>query len=303
MTSFSLSTYNFTLVTEEALIVDYIEMLVSNCPMSEAFDELVAVMERLRAPGGCPWDAEQTYASLSQYLLEEAYETFDAIQHAESTGDVEHLKEELGDLLLQVVFHSTIGKERGEFTIDDVSRGTAQKLVLRHPHVFGDKKLSRAQDVLDNWDKLKADERAASGKAEKTKDSLLDDVPVHFPGLLEALKITKKAAKVGFDWENADQIFDKITEETQELREAVSSGDPKDIEGEIGDLLFAVVNLARHLNVEPETAVKRTNRKFRERFKYIEDKLNAGGRRLEDASLEEMDALWNEAKASSSFAS
>lgn len=271
--------------------------------MSEAFDELVAVMERLRAPGGCPWDAEQTYASLSQYLLEEAYETFDAIQHADATGDVDHLKEELGDLLLQVVFHSTIGKERGEFTIDDVSRGTARKLILRHPHVFGDKKLSRAQDVLDNWDKLKADERAASGKPEITRDSLLDDVPVHFPGLLEALKVTKKAAKVGFDWENADQIFDKITEETHELRDAVSGGNSNDIEGEIGDMLFAVVNLARHLDVEPETALKRTNRKFRERFKYIEKTLKAAGRSVEDASLEEMDALWNEAKASRNSAS
>jgi MazG family protein len=266
--------------------------------MSEAFDELISVMARLRAPGGCPWDAEQTYASLSQYLLEEAYETFDAIQHADATGDVEHLKEELGDLLLQVVFHSTIGKERGEFTIDDVSRGVTQKLVLRHPHVFGDADLEGAQDVLDNWDQLKADERAASGKPEKARDSILDDVPVHFPGLLEALKVTKKAAKVGFDWENADQIFDKITEETQELREAVGTGNSKDIEGEIGDLLFAVVNLARHLDVEPETALKRTNRKFRARFKYIEDKLKTNGRSFEDASLDEMDALWNEAKTS-----
>lgn len=266
--------------------------------MSKNFDELVSVMERLRAPGGCPWDAEQTYASLSQYLLEEAYETFDAIQHAESTGDIEHLKEELGDLLLQVVFHSTIGKERGEFNIDDVVGGVAQKLVLRHPHVFGDAKLDKAQDVLDNWDTLKANERKASGKPEKVTESILDDVPVHFPGLLEALKLTKKAAKVGFDWKKTADILDKADEEIAELREAIAEGDIPHIEEEIGDLLFVIVNLARRLDVEPETALKRTNRKFRKRFRFIENKLVRDGKSLDDANLEEMDALWNIAKAS-----
>lgn len=267
--------------------------------MSQTFDELVAVMQRLRAPGGCPWDHEQTYASLSQYLLEEAYETFDAIQEADATGDTTNLREELGDLLLQVVFHSTIGAERGDFTIGDVSAGVTQKLILRHPHVFGDKKLSRAQDVLDNWDQLKADERVASGKVEKPRDSILDDVPVHFPGLLEGLKLTKKAAKVGFDWENKEQIFAKIDEETAELRSAIDSGDTENIAEEIGDLLFAVVNLARHLDVEPETALKKTNRKFRRRFKFIEEQLKLEGKALEDSTLEEMDALWNKAKAQS----
>lgn len=265
--------------------------------MSKSFDELVAVMERLRAPGGCPWDAEQTYRSLSQYLIEEAYETFDAIHEASETGDTTNLKEELGDLLLQVVFHSTIGKERGDFTIDEVAEGVSKKLVLRHPHVFGDANLARAQDVLDNWDKLKADERAASGKVEKVKGSILDEVPVHFPALLEALKVTKKAAKVGFDWENTEPIFDKIAEETAELKSAIDNGEKENIDEEIGDLLFAVVNLARHLDVEPETALNRTNRKFRQRFKFIEQELKASGRTLEDASLEEMDALWNKAKA------
>lgn len=264
--------------------------------MSKSFDELVAIMERLRAPGGCPWDREQTYASLSQYLLEEAYETFDAIQHADKTGDTTELKEELGDLLLQVVFHSTIGKERGDFNIDEVCEGVTQKLVLRHPHVFGDAKLARAQDVLDNWDKLKADERSASGKKEKTGDSILDDVSVHFPGLLEALKVTKKAAKVGFDWRNADEVFDKINEEIEELRAAHAGDVGDEIENEIGDLLFAVVNLARKLNVEPETALKRTNRKFRQRFRYIEDQLRSRNKKLEDSTLDEMDALWNQAK-------
>ncbi len=265
--------------------------------MSQSFDELVAVMQRLRAPGGCPWDHEQTYASLSQYLLEEAYETFDAIQEADATGDTTNLREELGDLLLQVVFHSTIGAERGDFTIDDVSAGVTKKLILRHPHVFGDKKLSRAQDVLDNWDQLKADERAASGKAERVRESILDEVPVHFPGLLETLKVTKKAAKVGFDWENQEQIFAKIDEETAELRSAINSGDTENIAEEVGDLLFAVVNLARHLDVEPETALKKTNRKFRDRFKFIEEQLKLVGKTLEDSNLEEMDALWNKAKA------
>ena len=198
--------------------------------MSKSFDELITVMARLRAPGGCPWDAEQTYQSLSQYLLEEAYETFDAIHAAGETGDTTHLTEELGDLLLQVVFHSTIAAERGDFTIDDVAAGVAKKLVLRHPHVFGDAKLAKAQDVLDNWDELKANERAASGKVEKTKESLLDEIPVHFPALLEGLKVTKKAAKVGFDWENAGQIFAKIDEEIAELKSAIEQNDKQNID-------------------------------------------------------------------------
>lgn len=264
--------------------------------MSEKFDELVAVMERLRAPGGCPWDREQTYASLSQYLLEEAYETFDAIHEADTTGDITNLKEELGDLLLQVVFHATIGKERGEFDIEDVAGGVAQKLILRHPHVFGDAKLERAEDVLDNWDTLKANERKASGKEEKQKESILDDVPVHFPALLEGLKISKKAAKVGFDWENTNQIFDKLDEEVSELKQAIETRDAGEVGEEVGDLLFVLVNLARKLDIEPETALKKTNRKFRERFKFIEQQLKIGGRTLEDSSLEEMDSLWNQAK-------
>lgn len=270
-----------------------------NTHMSEKFDELVAVMARLRAPGGCPWDAEQTYASLSQYLLEEAYETFDAIQEADATGNINDLREELGDLLLQVVFHSTIGAERREFTIDDVAEGVTRKLILRHPHVFGDVKLDRAQDVLDNWDTLKANERKASGKKERRGDSVLDDVPVHFPGLLEALKVTKKAAKVGFDWPNTDQILDKADEEIDELREAIETGDIMNIEEEIGDLLFVIVNLARQLDVEPETALKRTNRKFRQRFRFIEDELKKAGKDISDSTLNEMDELWDKAKTAS----
>ncbi len=264
--------------------------------MSKNFDELVSVMARLRAPGGCPWDREQTYASLAQYLLEETYETFDAIQEADETGETHNLKEELGDILLQVVFHSTIAAERGDFTIDEVVKGVSEKLVLRHPHVFGDKNLETATDVLNNWDELKRAERAASGKIEKKSDSILDDVNGHFPALLEGLKISKKAAKVGFDWENVEQIFDKLDEEIGELKEAISENNREEIGEEIGDLLFAVVNLARRLEVEPETALKKTNRKFRRRFAFIESELKARKKSFEESDLDEMDALWNKSK-------
>ena len=263
--------------------------------MSEKFDELVRVMARLRAPGGCPWDREQTYASLAQYLLEECYETFDAIQEADATGDTTNLREELGDVLLQVVFHSTIAEERGDFTIDDVTEGVTEKLILRHPHVFGEAELKTAQDVLSNWDELKRAQQKASGKPEKPKESILDDVPFSFPALLEGQKLTKKAAKAKFDWENVGQIFEKLTEETDELKRAIETGE--NIEEEIGDLLFVVVNLARKLDVDAETALKKTNRKFRQRFKFIEQKLRENGKALEDSNLEEMDALWNKAKA------
>ena len=264
--------------------------------MSKQFDELISVMERLRAPDGCPWDAEQTYDSLAQYLLEECYETFDAIQEAAESGDTANLREELGDVLLQVVFHSIIGKERGDFTIDEVIAGVTEKLILRHPHVFGDKKLATAADVLDNWDELKRAQQEISGKVEKSNDSILDPVPVHFPALLEGLKLSKKAAKTGFDWENADQIFDKLAEETAELKSAVVSENAGQISEEIGDMLFTIVNLARRFDVEPETALKKTNRKFRTRFRYIEDELKKRNKDFTDSNLAEMDALWNAAK-------
>ena len=262
--------------------------------MSKSFDELVAVMARLRAPGGCPWDREQTHGTLAQYLLEETYEAFDAIQTAEETGDTGHLSEELGDVLLQVVFHSEIAKERGDFDIDSVVEGVTQKLILRHPHVFGDREIETAEDVLRNWDELKKQERAASGKTEKRSESILDEVPVHFPALLEGQKLTKKAAKVDFDWTGTDQIFDKIEEELGELKEAISNDE--NIEEELGDLLFVVMNLARKLDIDAETALKKTNRKFRNRFGFIEKQISESGRTLEDSSLEEMDALWNKAK-------
>ena len=262
--------------------------------MSKTFDELTSVMARLRAPGGCPWDAEQTYASLAQYLLEECYETFDAIQETAATGETHNLKEELGDVLLQVVFHSTIAKERGDFTIDEVVAGVTEKLILRHPHVFGDRELATAQDVLNNWDELKKAQQKASGKIEKPKNSILEDVPFSFPALIEGQKLTKKAAKVKFDWENVGQIFDKLTEETDELKAAIETGE--NIEEEIGDLLFVVVNLARKLDIDAETALKKTNRKFRRRFGFIEESLSKNGKTLEESDLKEMDALWNKAK-------
>lgn len=263
--------------------------------MSKNFDELISVMARLRAPGGCPWDREQTYASLSQYLIEECYETFDAIQEADQTGDTKNLTEELGDVLLQVVFHSTIAAERGDFTIDEVVQGVTEKLILRHPHVFGEKELETAQDVLNNWDELKKEQQKASGKVEKVKESILDDVPVHFPALLEGQKLTKKAAKVKFDWENVEQIFDKLTEETNEVKSAIEKNE--NVAEEIGDLLFVVLNLARKLDVDAETALKMTNRKFRQRFKFIEDELKKDGKTPEESNLAEMDNLWNQAKS------
>lgn len=266
--------------------------------MSEKFDELINVMARLRAPGGCPWDAEQTYASLAQYLLEECYETFDAIQEAAETGETHNLQEELGDVLLQVVFHSTIAAERGDFTIDQVVAGVTEKLILRHPHVFGEAELKTAQDVLQNWDELKKAQQKASGKIEKVGESILDDVPAAFPALLEGQKLTKKAAKVKFDWEHVGQIFDKLTEETDELKSAIETGE--NIEEELGDLLFVVLNLARKLDVDAETALKKTNRKFRQRFKFIEQTLQKNGKTLEKSSLAEMDRLWNKAKTQQS---
>lgn len=264
--------------------------------MSKNFDELVNVMARLRAPNGCPWDAEQTYESLAQYLLEECYETFDAIQEAATTGETHNLKEELGDVLLQVVFHSTIAAEKGDFTIDEVVAGVTEKLILRHPHVFGEKELATAQDVLNNWDDLKKAQRAASGTIEKKKDSILDEVPVSFPALLEGQKLTKKAAKVKFDWENIEQIFEKLNEETDELKSAIETND--NIEEEVGDLLFVVLNLARKLDIDAETALKKTNRKFRKRFHFIEKELKNKGKTPEESNLAEMDALWNKAKLS-----
>jgi tetrapyrrole methylase family protein/MazG family protein/ATP diphosphatase len=211
------------------------------------------------------------------------------------------LREELGDLLLQIIFHAQIAEELGDFTIEDVCETITKKMILRHPHVFGDKKFDTATDVLDNWDDLKKAERAVTKKEEKAKDSILDEVPLTFPALIEANKLTKKAAKVGFDWKNIKQIFEKLNEEVEELKAEISGDENGRIEEEIGDLLFVVVNLARKLDVEPETALKKTNRKFRRRFKFIESELKKQAKSFEESDLEEMDALWNRAKSELKF--
>ncbi|MCS6873345.1 MAG: nucleoside triphosphate pyrophosphohydrolase [Pyrinomonadaceae bacterium] len=260
--------------------------------MSVEFDKLMETMRRLRAPEGCPWDREQTHQSLAPYLVEECYEAFSAIQE----NDIVELKEELGDVLLQVVFHSVIAEEKDEFTIRDVIEGITQKLVLRHPHVFENEEFSTAEEVLKNWDKLKLREREKRGKLSKNGNSILDSVPSHFPALIEALKLTKEAAKVGFDWEAVEHVFDKLDEETKELKAAISIDKSEKIEEEIGDLLFVVVNLARKLGIEPETALKKANAKFRERFNKVESELRKVGKSLQEATLEDMDKLWEKAK-------
>ena len=206
--------------------------------MSKNLVELVNVMSRLRAPGGCPWDREQTYESLAQYLLEEAYETYDAIQESTETGDTTNLREELGDVLLQVVFHSVIAEEKGDFTIDDVVEGATQKLILRHPHVFSDEKLETADDVLKNWDDLKMAERKIRGKSARAVDSILDEVPKAFPALIEGNKLAKKAAKVGFDWEETEQIFEKIDEEINELKSAMKKKEGVHIQQYLPSITF-----------------------------------------------------------------
>jgi MazG family protein len=275
--------------------------------MPANFQDLVALMSRLRSPEGCPWDREQTYATLAPMLLEEAYEAFEAVEEARE-GRPEHLREELGDLLFQIVFYAQVAAERGEFTIDDVTERIHAKMVRRHPHVFGDVRVRDNDELLRNWEALKAEEKREAGAAGDDA-SLLDGVSGRAPALMEAHQLTTKAARVGFDWQNVDDIFDKLVEETGELRAAIrehrEAGDAGEAEfarvrEEVGDLLFAVTNIARHLGVEPEAALKLANRKFRRRFRHIERSLRARGRDLQGASLEEMEELWQEAKNKSS---
>lgn len=257
----------------------------------DKFHTLTQIMATLRAPGGCPWDREQSIESLRQYLIEETYEVLDAIERR----DWKHLPEELGDLQLQIVFQSQIAAEEGLFSIGDVLEAITQKLIRRHPHVFAHESIETADGVERRWDQIKAEEKASANPGH-TPDSILDDVPPHQPGLLEAHKLTQRAAKVGFDWRHFDELLQKLEEEAGELREAKAASDPGRLEDELGDLLFMVVNIARHLDVNPELALKRTNRKFRQRFGHIERTLQAQGRKLEDATLEEMEELWQAAK-------
>ena len=256
--------------------------------MKRSFEELVALMKRLREPGGCPWDREQTFTSLKPFIIEESYEVVDAIDR----NDRAALAEELGDFLLQAVFLSRVAEEEGSFDIYDAITAIHDKLMRRHPHVFGDVKADTADQVLSNWEKLKSAERR-----EEKKGGVLSGVPQSLPALLKASRLTEKAARVGFDWEQLDDIFAKIEEEVHELREAVRSQKPEEIEAEFGDLLFTLANIARRMEINAEEALQSSNRKFQRRFEGIERKLEEQGKTFEQSSLTEMDALWNEVKA------
>ena len=257
------------------------------------FETLLALMQRLRAPDGCPWDREQSLQTLRPYLIEEAYETLDAIERE----DWEQLPDELGDLLLQIVFQAQIASEEGLFRIDDVIEAINRKLIRRHPHVFGDETARTSGRVVERWEQIKAEEKRAAGDSESAAEpGRLDDVPTHQPALLEALKLGKRAAGVGFDWRDFAELLEKLREETGEIEQARKADDPDQLEDEVGDLLFMCVNIARFVKVNPELALKRANRKFRSRFGYIERSLRAQGRTLEEAGLEEMEALWQQAK-------
>src|SRR4051794_12964376 len=255
----------------------------------EKFERAVEIMARLRAPGGCPWDREQTFDSIKPFTLEETYEVLDAIDHR----DWNELSQELGDFILQAVFYAQMAAEQGLFRIEDALDAINQKLVRRHPHVFGDESAGNASEVLNIWGRVKDSEP----KAERKKDAgLLGGIPRALPALVEAQQIASKAAGVGFDWENAEQVIDKLHEELAELNEARRNATHDRLEDELGDMLFVIVNLARFVKVDPEQALRRTNAKFRERFGFIERKLSERGKSLQEATLDEMEALWQEAK-------
>jgi len=264
--------------------------------IGKLFEDLVAVQARLRAPGGCPWDREQTHSTLRTYLIEEAYEVLDAIE----TGNSQELAEELGDLLLQVLFHADLAREDGAFDISDVITGIHDKMVRRHPHVFGDVKADTAGEVLKNWVQLKAKEKqtaSSRGVASQSKvPSILDGVPRNLPALLEAYQITRRAARVGFDWESVEGIFEKLEEETLELRSALAAANRHAAEEEVGDLLFSVVNLARFLGLDPEVTLKYSSLKFKERFQGMEREASHSSRTLSQLSKEELDQLWEASK-------
>jgi len=267
----------------------------------EWFEKLVALQARLRAPNGCPWDHEQTHASLRTFLLEETYEVLDALDHSDDAK----LAEELGDLLLQIVFHAQIAREEKRFDVSDVVREIHEKMVRRHPHVFGKVRARNAAEVLKNWEQLKAAERQAKrqagGEAESAAGgegakSLLDGIPRSLPATLEGMQLTRRAARIGFDWTNLDGILDKLREETAELRRSTQVKDVRKIEEEIGDLLFVAVNLARFLEVDPEIALKKANQKFSARFREMERLALQSGRPLPEVPRDEMERLWDTVK-------
>ena len=252
-------------------------------------DRLLAIMARLRDPdGGCPWDLEQDFRSIAPYTIEEAYEVADAIER----GAHGELKDELGDLLLQVVFHAQMAREDGLFDFSDVCRSINDKMIRRHPHVFGDAETRDSETQTVEWEAIKAAERAGSDKG----DGVLDDVPVALPALKRAQKLQKRAARVGFDWPDAERVLEKVDEELAEVREAIAARDADAIAEEIGDLMFVCANLGRKLKVDAETATRDANAKFERRFRYIEAALKSQGRTPDEASLDEMEALWNDAK-------
>ncbi|HJQ69491.1 MAG TPA: nucleoside triphosphate pyrophosphohydrolase [Blastocatellia bacterium] len=258
------------------------------------FSELVELISRLRAPGGCPWDREQTHESLKPMMLEEAYEVVEAIDE----GNDEEFVGELGDLLLQVVFHSQIATEQDRFTVADVIDRVSSKMIRRHPHVFGEEKAETSGEVLRNWEALKEAELREKGKLDDRQASMLDSVSTKLPAVMEAFQMTTKVSRVDFDWPDVPSVLEKLDEEVDELKAAVASPSPdhKEIAGEVGDLLFVAVNVARLLGVDPESALKSSNRKFRRRFRYIEERLREQGRKPSDSDHKEMDALWDEAK-------
>ncbi len=255
--------------------------------------DLLAVMARLRAPEtGCPWDAKQSFETIAPYTIEEAYEVADAIDR----GDMNGLKDELGDLLLQVVYHAQMANEEGSFAFDDVADAITRKMIRRHPHVFEDPTRRDAFLASGLWEQIKAEEKAECGEA-TDPSSILNDVPVGMPGLTRAAKLQKRAAEVGFDWSDVGLIIEKVEEELAELKEAIAHGEPQErIADEFGDVAFVLANVARHLHVDPESALRSTCNKFIRRFQHIETALAAEGRTPKDADLDEMEALWNAAK-------
>jgi tetrapyrrole methylase family protein/MazG family protein/ATP diphosphatase len=256
------------------------------------FEALVELAAKLRAPGGCPWDREQTYETVGPMTIEEAYEVLEAIE----AHDVEGLRHELGDLLFHVVFYSQMANERGDFTIDAVISDVYTKLVRRHPHVFGDVNATTSEEVLRNWEAIKTAEKAQHSPDQPP--SILQGVSTKIPALLEAFQLTERASRVGFDWADARQVMDKVEEEIRELKASIAEPSPnqESVREEVGDLLFVVANVARLLQIDPELALRAANRKFKRRFRHIELELHNRGRTLSESTLEEMDALWDEAK-------
>lgn len=253
------------------------------------FEDLVRIMARLRAPGGCPWDREQTLKTLRGYLLEETYEVLEAIEREDPTL----LREELGDLLLEVVFLAQVCSEEGLFSISEVVEGIRDKLVRRHPHVFGDEKAGSAEEAIHLWEQIKNEEKAARNGPGR---SLLDGVPAELPALLRAHRLSTKASLAGFDWDSIEGLYDKLAEEIGEFRRASEARDPAAMEEELGDLLFIAANIGRYTGIDPEAALQAANRKFFSRFSHVEAGLRAHGIRLSEASMEQMEVLWAEAK-------